>query len=75
MPKKSQTPKKKTPSVAVVGGGYWGKNLVRNFYNLNALKIVSDKSEAILAGLKDQFKGLGVWHSPMCSPVTILRAS
>ncbi|MDB4442199.1 Gfo/Idh/MocA family oxidoreductase [bacterium] len=58
MPKKSQTPKKKTPSVAVVGGGYWGKNLVRNFYNLNALKIVSDKSEAILAGLKDQFKGL-----------------
>ena len=58
MPKKTQTPKKKTPSVAVVGGGYWGKNLVRNFYNLNALKIVSDKSEAILAGLKDQFKGL-----------------
>jgi predicted dehydrogenase/acetyltransferase-like isoleucine patch superfamily enzyme len=58
MTKKSQPPKKKPPSLAVVGGGYWGKNLVRNFYNLNALKIVSDRSEAILAGLKDQFKGL-----------------
>ena len=46
------------PAVAVIGGGYWGKNLVRNFYNLNALKLVSDKSEAILSGLKDQFNGL-----------------
>jgi predicted dehydrogenase/acetyltransferase-like isoleucine patch superfamily enzyme len=46
------------PSVAVIGGGYWGKNLVRNFYNLDALKIVSDKSEAIMSGLKDRFKGI-----------------
>ena len=53
-----QSPGAESPSVAVIGGGYWGKNLVRNFYNLDALKIVSDKSEAILAGLKDQFKGI-----------------
>jgi UDP-2-acetamido-3-amino-2,3-dideoxy-glucuronate N-acetyltransferase len=29
-------------SVAVVGCGYWGKNLVRNFHELGALKIVCD---------------------------------
>jgi len=28
--------------VAVVGCGYWGKNLVRNFYNLGALAMVCD---------------------------------
>ncbi|MFO1022633.1 MAG: hypothetical protein U0903_18335 [Planctomycetales bacterium] len=25
------------PQVVVVGSGYWGQNLVRNFYQLNAL--------------------------------------
>jgi hypothetical protein len=29
-----------TPAIAVIGSGYWGKNLVRNFYNLNSLKLV-----------------------------------
>lgn len=28
--------------VAVVGCGYWGKNLVRNFYQLDALRMVCD---------------------------------
>jgi len=58
MTKKSQSSGTESPSVAVIGGGYWGKNLVRNFHNLNALKMVSDRSEAILSSLKDQFKGL-----------------
>ena len=30
------------PTVAVVGCGYWGKNLVRNFHDLNALAAVCD---------------------------------
>jgi UDP-2-acetamido-3-amino-2,3-dideoxy-glucuronate N-acetyltransferase len=30
------------PQVAVVGCGYWGKNLVRNFYELGALRVVCD---------------------------------
>jgi len=46
---------KNSPSVAVIGSGYWGKNLVRNFYNLNALKLVSDKNETILSNFKDQY--------------------
>lgn len=46
------------PAVAVIGGGYWGKNLVRNFYNLNSLKLVCDRSETILSSYKDQYKGI-----------------
>lgn len=31
-----------TPTVAVIGCGYWGKNLVRNFKRLGALSVVCD---------------------------------
>lgn len=31
--------------VAVVGSGYWGKNLVRNFHALGALELVCDLDE------------------------------
>ncbi len=30
------------PIVAVIGSGYWGKNLVRNFYHLGVLKTICD---------------------------------
>lgn len=30
------------PRVAVLGCGYWGKNPVRNFYELGALRVVCD---------------------------------
>ncbi|GKT10884.1 Gfo/Idh/MocA family oxidoreductase [Desulforhabdus sp. TSK] len=43
------------PSVAVIGSGYWGKNLVRNHYALGALKLICDKNEAILAQFKEQY--------------------
>lgn len=33
----------KSHCVAVVGSGYWGKNLVRNFHQLDALKLICDK--------------------------------
>jgi predicted dehydrogenase len=33
------------PSVAVVGCGYWGKNLVRNFHQLESLALVCDTTE------------------------------
>jgi hypothetical protein len=34
----------KTPSVAVIGSGSWGKDLIRNFHQLNALHPICDKS-------------------------------
>jgi hypothetical protein len=29
--------------VAVIGAGYWGRNLVRNFHQLESLKLICDK--------------------------------
>jgi predicted dehydrogenase len=37
---------KNDPSVAVIGCGYWGKNLVRNFNQLQALGMVCDATPA-----------------------------
>jgi len=35
-----------TPNIAVIGAGYWGKNLVRNFHQLGVLKtICKEKNE------------------------------
>ena len=36
-----------TPRVAVVGCGYWGRNLVRNFHALGALRSLCDASTAV----------------------------
>jgi UDP-2-acetamido-3-amino-2,3-dideoxy-glucuronate N-acetyltransferase len=38
--------------VAVIGSGYWGKNLVRNFHTLGCLTAICDKDPQVL----DQFK-------------------
>ena len=42
-------------SVAVVGSGYWGKNLVRNFNDIGALKLICDKNESLLQDFKKQY--------------------
>jgi UDP-2-acetamido-3-amino-2,3-dideoxy-glucuronate N-acetyltransferase len=34
--------------IAVVGGGYWGKNLIRNFHELGALRSICDSSPELL---------------------------
>ena len=43
------------PSVAVIGSGYWGKNLTRNFHELNVLKIICDRDSSTLETLKQQY--------------------
>ena len=35
--------------IAVLGCGLWGRNVVRNFYNLNALGMVCDLDDDNLA--------------------------
>lgn len=35
----------KDRNIAVIGCGYWGKNLVRNFYNLKALRAICDSDK------------------------------
>ncbi len=41
--------------VAVVGSGYWGQNLVRNFHEIGVLSAVCDSSEKALATFKTQY--------------------
>lgn len=51
-----------SPRVAVIGSGYWGKNLVRNFANLGALSAVCDSHTETLRALAEQY--------PQCRTVT-----
>jgi UDP-2-acetamido-3-amino-2,3-dideoxy-glucuronate N-acetyltransferase len=42
-------------NIAVIGSGYWGKNLVRNFSKLGALKTICDLDENVLRDFKEQY--------------------
>ncbi len=44
--------------IAVIGCGNWGKNLVRNFYNLGFLYKVCDLNTETLAGLQKQYRNI-----------------
>lgn len=46
-----------TPRLAVIGCGYWGKNLVRNFAQLGALKLIADHHKEHTDALTAQFGG------------------
>lgn len=46
------------PKIAVIGSGYWGKNLVRNFHNLGALKLICDKNETLLSQFAETYPGI-----------------
>jgi len=41
--------------VAVVGAGYWGKNLVRNFHAIGALDAICDSNRELLDGLNRDY--------------------
>jgi len=43
------------PQVAVVGSGYWGKNLVRNFFELGVLACVCDTRDAALREVSTKY--------------------
>lgn len=53
----SETPKgsSSVARVAVIGAGYWGKNLVRNFDALGALSAICDSSEERRRTLGEQY--------------------
>ncbi len=46
------------PRVAVVGSGYWGRNLVRNYHQLGALGLICDKSVDTLTELARAYPGV-----------------
>ena len=50
--------KKNATSIACVGAGYWGKNLIRNFYKLGALSLICDSDETRLATIGSEYPGI-----------------
>lgn len=44
--------------IAVIGCGVWGRNIVRNFYNLNVLDTVCDIDEENLKKVTEQYEGV-----------------
>lgn len=65
------------PKIAVIGNGYWGKNLVRNFHALGVLKCVCDSRAEALQEAHMQFdvdtcSSLGaILHDPEIRGVAI----
>ena len=53
--KQSNDGKEGALTVAVIGAGYWGKNLVRNFHSLSALGAVCDSDLERLQSFKQQY--------------------
>src|SRR5215510_4569951 len=43
------------PSIAVIGCGYWGKNVVRTFHALGALRSVCDVRPQVLEAAQEKY--------------------
>ena len=54
----SNNEKRKRHGVSVVGMGYWGKNLVRSFYELNALASVCDSDPKVEELIAQKYRGV-----------------
>jgi len=44
--------------IAIIGTGYWGKNLIRNFHALGALHTICDTNTDTLQSIADQYPGI-----------------
>lgn len=50
-------------NLALIGAGYWGRNLARNFHQLGALAVVCDSSDEVLAAQSAACPGIRVTKS------------
>ena len=55
--------KNNKPTIAVVGAGNWGGNLVRNFHGLGVLKAVSDKNSDSLKKMQELYPSCDFYSS------------
>ncbi|MGH7846388.1 MAG: Gfo/Idh/MocA family oxidoreductase [Candidatus Binatia bacterium] len=46
------------PRIACIGAGYWGENLVRNFYNLHALQLICDADRRREGHFKERYPAI-----------------
>ena len=51
---------KNAVNIGVIGAGYWGKNLVRNFNELGALHVICDKDKELLEKHRAQYPDIPV---------------
>ena len=49
--------------VAVIGAGYWGKNLIRNFDALGVLAAICDNSKKVLQAFSKQYPHVSITDS------------
>ena len=49
-------------NIAIIGCGHWGKNLVRNFYELNSLYAICDVDKNKLKLLKEKYSDVIVYN-------------
>ena len=49
-----------THPVAIIGSGYWGKNLVRNYHRIGALRLICDKNRQTLDWFQSQYPDVEV---------------
>ena len=68
--------------IAVIGCGVWGRNIVRNFYNLNVLDTVCDIDEENLKKVTQEYCGVkttkdinDVLHNPEITCVAVVTPS
>lgn len=47
-----------SPGIAIIGAGYWGKNLIRNYHHLGVLKLICDKNETLLDPFHQGYPGV-----------------
>jgi len=47
-------------NIAVIGSGYWGKNLVRNYRQLGALKLICDRNEVLIDKFRQDYPDVEV---------------
>lgn len=63
MAEKQLNSKTVIPQIAIIGAGYWGKNLVRNFHRLGALKAICDDARPIREDMTKTYPDMAVTGS------------
>jgi UDP-2-acetamido-3-amino-2,3-dideoxy-glucuronate N-acetyltransferase len=49
-------------NIGLIGCGYWGKNLVRNFYELNSLYAICDIDKESLKSYQEKYPDLTLYN-------------
>ncbi len=70
--------KQKLKTLSVIGAGYWGQNIVRNFYEIGVLHTICDVNEELLLRYKSQYPDINIttniqdiFNNPLITQVAI----